>query len=49
MEAEPIWPVDARGGLSTAGWRVSVAVGSLARLPGAIDEGKGCVVFMREW
>jgi hypothetical protein len=48
-EAGPIWPVDARGGRSTARWRASAAVGSPARLPGAIGEGKGCVVFVREW
>jgi hypothetical protein len=45
----PIWPVDAWGGRSTARWRAPTAVGSPARLPGAIGEGKGCVVFVREW
>jgi hypothetical protein len=49
QEVGPIWPVDAQGGQSTARWRASMAVGSPARLPGAIGEGKGCVVFVREW
>jgi hypothetical protein len=43
-----IWPKGARDGRSTARWRASAAVGSPARLSGAIDEGKGCVVFVRE-
>jgi hypothetical protein len=48
MEVGPIWLVDARGGRSTVRWRASTMVGSPARLPGAIGEGKGCVVFVRE-
>jgi hypothetical protein len=44
-----IWPKGAWDGQSTARWRASAAVGSPARLPGAIGGGKGCVVFVREW
>jgi hypothetical protein len=36
------------GGRSTARWRASEAVGSSARLLGAIGGRKGCVVFVRE-
>jgi hypothetical protein len=43
-----IWPKGARDGRSMARWRAPVAVGSSARLPGAIGEGKGCVVLVRE-
>jgi hypothetical protein len=32
-----------------ARWRAPAAVGSPARLLGVIGEGKGCVVFVREW
>jgi hypothetical protein len=44
-----IWPKGAWDGRSTARWRASAVVGSLVRLPDAIGEGKGCVVFVREW
>jgi hypothetical protein len=44
-----IWPKGARDGWSTARWRALATVRSLARLSGAIGEGKGCVVFVREW
>jgi hypothetical protein len=43
-----IWSEGARDGRSTARWRALAAVRSLVRLPGAIGEGKGCVVFVRE-
>jgi hypothetical protein len=43
-----IWPKGARDGRSTARWRAPAAVGSPARLSGAIGEGKGCVVLVRE-
>jgi hypothetical protein len=44
-----IWPKGARDGRSMVRWRALVTVRSPARLPGTIGEGKGCVVFMREW
>jgi hypothetical protein len=43
-----IWPKGARDGRSTARSQASAVVGSPARLPGAIGEGEGCVVFVRE-
>jgi hypothetical protein len=47
-EVGPIWAEGAWDGRSTARWRAPTAVGSPARLPGAIGEWNGCVVFMRE-
>jgi hypothetical protein len=44
----PIWPEGAWDGRSTTRWRAPVAVGSPARLLGAIDGGNGCVVFVME-
>jgi hypothetical protein len=43
-----IWLEGARDGRSTARWRAPAAVRSSVRLSGAIGEGKGCVVFVRE-
>jgi hypothetical protein len=48
MEVGPIWPEGAWDGRSMARWRAPAAVGSPARLSGAIGEGNGCVVFARE-
>jgi hypothetical protein len=44
----PIWPEGDWDGRSTARWWAPTAVGSPARLPGAIGGGNGCVVFVRE-
>jgi hypothetical protein len=48
MEVGLIWPEGAWDGRSTARWRAPAAVGSPARLSGAIGDGNGCVVFARE-
>jgi hypothetical protein len=49
MEVGPIWLEGAWDDRSKARWRAPAAVGSPARLPGAIGEGNGCVVFVRGW
>jgi hypothetical protein len=43
-----IWSEGARDGRSMARWWSSAAVRSSVRLPGAIGEGEGCVVFVTE-
>jgi hypothetical protein len=48
MVVGPIWPEGAWDGRSTARWWAPAAVGSPARLSGAIGEGDGCVVLVME-